>query len=50
MITYKGRRAWQIENSQLRVTILECGGHVAEILHNPTGDLNPLWIQNRPYH
>lgn len=30
------------------MTILECGGHVAEVLHKDTGDLNPLWIQDRP--
>ena len=48
MIKFQGRRAWQMETSELRVTILECGGHVAEIVYKPAGETNPLWIQNRP--
>ena len=32
MTTYHGRRAAAIENEHLRVTVLEEGGHVAEIL------------------
>jgi hypothetical protein len=30
------------ENDQVRVTVLVEGGHIAEILHKPTG-VNPLW-------
>jgi len=48
MTTFLGRPAWRIETAELRVTILECGGHVAEILHKPSGAVNPLWIQNVP--
>ena len=29
---YRGRRAASIENEHLRVTVLEGGGHIAEIL------------------
>lgn len=45
--TYRGRRAFQMENDTLRVTLLQEGGHVAEILHKPTG-VNPLWQPNWP--
>jgi hypothetical protein len=39
---YRGRRAAVLENSQLRVTVLREGGHIAEILDKETG-VNPLW-------
>jgi hypothetical protein len=39
---YEGRRAASIENDRLRVTVLEGGGHIAEILDKTTG-VNPLW-------
>ncbi len=38
-----GREAAQVENGQIRVTVLKEGGHVAEILHKESG-VNPLWI------
>ncbi len=41
-MTYRGRRAVSIENETVRVTVLREGGHIAEILHKPTG-VNPLW-------
>lgn len=47
MTTYRNRRAAQIENDQLRVTVLVEGGHVAELLHKPTG-VNPLWTPPWP--
>ncbi len=37
-----------METAELRVTLLECGGHVAEIVYKPAGQTNPMWIQNRP--
>ena len=40
--TYRDRRAVSIENRDLRVTVLEGGGHIAEILDKESG-LNPLW-------
>jgi hypothetical protein len=40
---YRGRRAFAIENSLLRVTVLVEGGHVCEILHQKSG-VSPLWI------
>lgn len=44
---YRGRRAAAIENDHLRVTVLEEGGHIAEILDKRTG-VNPLWIPHWP--
>lgn len=44
---YRGRRAVQIENEHLRLTATLEGGHVAEILHKPSG-INPLWTPPWP--
>lgn len=40
---FHGRRAVSIENDALRVTVLEEGGHIAEVLHKASG-INPLWV------
>jgi hypothetical protein len=42
-LRFHGRRAAAIENDAVRVTVLEEGGHIAEVLHKPSG-VNPLWI------
>jgi hypothetical protein len=47
MHTYRGRRAASIENDDLRVTVLEGGGHIAEIYDKRTG-VNPLWTPAWP--
>jgi hypothetical protein len=47
MHTYRDRRAATIENGDLRVTVLEEGGHIAEIFHKRTG-VNPLWTPPWP--
>jgi hypothetical protein len=39
---FEGRRAIAIENDDLRVTVLQEGGHIAEILDKRSG-INPLW-------
>jgi hypothetical protein len=44
---YRGRRAASAENSDLRVTLLEEGGHIAEILDKRSG-VNPLWTPPWP--
>ena len=44
---YRGRRCWQLENEQLRVTVLQEGGHIAELLDKRTG-INPLWTPPWP--
>jgi hypothetical protein len=41
------RRAVQIENSLLRITVTVEGGHIAEILDKHSG-INPLWIPPWP--
>lgn len=45
--TYRNRRAVQLENSALRVTVLVEGGHIAEVLDKQTG-VNPLWTPPWP--
>lgn len=45
--TYRGRRVWQLENDTIRVTLTVEGGHLAELLHKPTG-VNPLWTPPWP--
>jgi len=44
---YRGRRAAAIENDELRLTVLEGGGHIAEVLHKQRG-INPLWTPPWP--
>jgi hypothetical protein len=46
-LTYRNRRAVQIENALIRVTVTVEGGHVAEIFHKPT-QVNPLWTPAWP--
>jgi hypothetical protein len=40
--TYRNRRAATIQNGRLRVTVLQEGGHIAEVYDKATG-VNPLW-------
>ena len=47
MTSYRGRRAATIENDALRVTVLEEGGHIAEMTDKATG-INPLWTPGWP--
>jgi hypothetical protein len=47
MIRYHSRRAMQLENDHLRVTVLEEGGHIAEIRDKASG-VNPLWTPPWP--
>jgi hypothetical protein len=47
MIRYRGRRAAALENDRLRVTVLEGGGHIAEVLDKRSG-VNPLWTPHWP--
>jgi hypothetical protein len=47
MTRFHGRRAAAIENDRVRVTVLEGGGHIAEVLDKQTG-VNPLWIPHWP--
>jgi hypothetical protein len=45
--TYRNRRAVQIENEWVRVTVMAEGGHIAEILDKASG-VNPLWTPPWP--
>ncbi len=47
MTTYRGRRAASIDNGTLRVTVLEGGGHIAEVRDLASG-INPLWTPDWP--
>ena len=47
MTAYRGRRAATIDNGTLRVTVLEEGGHIAEIRDLASG-VNPLWTPGWP--
>ncbi|HKW97055.1 MAG TPA: hypothetical protein VJN43_04935 [Bryobacteraceae bacterium] len=44
---FRGRRAFTLENGRLRVTVLEEGGHIAEVLDKAAG-ISPLWIPPWP--
>lgn len=46
-LTYRNRRAVQIENDSVRVTVTVEGGHIAEIVHKASG-INPLWTPPWP--
>ena len=46
--SFSGRAAWRIETESLRATLLECGGHLAEVVLKQGAGINPLWIQSRP--
>jgi hypothetical protein len=41
--TFKGRRAVCLENDILRLTVLEEGGHIAEVFDKRAG-VSPLWV------
>lgn len=45
--TFHNRRAVQIENENIRLTVSVGGGHVAAIEHKATG-VNPLWVPPWP--
>ena len=47
MTTYRNRRAATIENAELRVTVLEGGGHIAEIF-DKRAYVSPLWTPHWP--
>lgn len=42
-VRFHGRRAARLENNELRVTVLEEGGHIAEVYDKRAG-VSPLWI------
>jgi hypothetical protein len=44
---FQGRDAWALEGPEARVTILQSGGHVGEIVLKGADAVNPLWIPPR---
>ena len=46
-ISYRGRRAYSLENDELAIVVMREGGHIAEIRHKATG-INPLWAPPWP--
>ena len=47
LVQFNHRRAAQIENEAIRLTMTVEGGHICEILHKQSG-VNPLWIPPWP--
>jgi hypothetical protein len=47
LTSFHNRPAWQIQSEEVRVSVMQCGGHVAETTFRPTR-ISPLWIQDRP--
>lgn len=47
MVLYRNRKAVQLENEKIRVTVLVEGGHIAELLDKESG-VNPLWTPPWP--
>ena len=47
MSLYRNRRAASIENSHLRVTVLEGGGHIAAVT-DKASNISPLWVPPWP--
>src|SRR5437867_2666630 len=43
-VSYQHRDAWQMESKELRVTVMQVGGHVAEIICKGGPEVNPLWL------
>ncbi|MGC2399731.1 MAG: hypothetical protein WA510_08110 [Acidobacteriaceae bacterium] len=46
-VAFRGRKAAQIESDDLRLTVTQEGGHVAELMHKKT-NISPLWIPKWP--
>jgi hypothetical protein len=44
---FQGRAAWRIENDDLQATVLQSGGHLAEIVRKHGERVSPLWVQAR---
>ncbi len=45
--SFHSRLCWTIENSDIRVTVVVCGGHIAELVLKNQQEVNPLWIPDR---
>src|SRR2546425_10481877 len=45
---YHNRDAWRMESRELRVTVMQVGGHIAEIVLRGKEEINPLWLPELP--
>lgn len=47
---FANRDAWKLENNRLRVSVLQVGGHIAELVLKTSGgeSVNPLWVPPWP--
>ena len=45
---FHDRDSWVVDTTALRVSVLQSGGHVAEIVLKGGMELSPLWIPNLP--
>ena len=46
--TYLHRPAWKLESEALRLSILQCGGHIGEVVLKDGNEINPLWVPPVP--
>ena len=46
--SFHSRACWTIENTDIRVTVIKSGGHIAALVLKDGPELNPLWVQDRP--
>ena len=45
---YQSRDVWQIETKEVRLSVTQVGGHIAEMVLKEGDGVNPLWLQARP--
>ncbi len=45
---FQNRDAWVLDSPKLRVTMMQSGGHIAELVLKGPDEVNPLWIQTVP--
>src|SRR2546426_12776422 len=45
---FQNRDSWVVDTPALRVSVIQSGGHVAEVVLKGGGEVNPLWVQSRP--
>lgn len=42
-VTYRGRKAWQLNNGAISITVMQGGGHIASLTLDDKPGQNPLW-------
>jgi len=45
---FHSRDSWVVDTPALRVSVMQSGGHVAEIVLKGAEEVSPLWVQARP--